>query len=165
MDTPNDSLPASEPGNVVPQARPAGLTIPRELALVFALLGVSLGFIFSYVGAFHKPTPHGVSIAVVAPAQASALAVRQVDAIPGHPLSARAVPSVAAARDQLQHNSVAAALVINPTGTQDRLLTASAGGAALTEAVQEVVTQVEAAEHRTVATTDVVPLQDGDYRG
>ncbi|HET9124442.1 MAG TPA: hypothetical protein VFN65_06115, partial [Solirubrobacteraceae bacterium] len=59
----------------------------------------------------------------------------------------------------------AAALLIDPRSSRDRLLVASGGGAALTSAVEAAVARIERAGHRTVAFHDVVPLQPGDYRG
>ena len=40
----------------------------RTFALVVAVLLIQLGFVFSYVGAFHDRTPHGVPIALIASA-------------------------------------------------------------------------------------------------
>ena len=41
----------------------------RTLLLVIGVLLIQLGFVLSYVGAFHHPTPQRVPVAVVAPAQ------------------------------------------------------------------------------------------------
>lgn len=48
-----------------------GAVTPRAALLVIAVLLLQLGFITSYVGALHSPTPHELSIAVVAPPQVS----------------------------------------------------------------------------------------------
>ncbi len=63
----------------------------RTFALVIAVLLIQLGFVFSHVGAFHHPKPHGVPIALVAPAQISGQLVGELNAIHGHPLHATAV--------------------------------------------------------------------------
>jgi hypothetical protein len=44
----------------------------RTVLLVIGVLLIQLGFVLSYVGAFHHPSPHQVPVAVVAPAQISA---------------------------------------------------------------------------------------------
>ena len=44
---------------------------PRTLALGLGVLLLQLGFILSYLGAFHSPTPHRIPVEVVAPAQAA----------------------------------------------------------------------------------------------
>jgi hypothetical protein len=129
------------------------------------VLALGLGFVFSYVGAFHHPVPHRVAIAVVAPAGDSRSLVERLDALRGAPLRARPAASAAAARGLLRADRVAAALLVDPRGRKDRLLVAGGGGAALSTAVQAVVTRSDAARHRVVATTDIVPLQSGDYRG
>src|SRR5882757_5070115 len=60
---------------------------PKAVALVlFPALVLMLAFAFSYVGAFHEPTPHHVPLAVVGPPSV----VAQLGALPGHPLDPRA---------------------------------------------------------------------------
>jgi hypothetical protein len=111
------------------------------------------GFILSYVGAFHSPAPHGIPLAVVAPAAQSG------------PLHATAASSPAAARSLIRGDVVSAALVINPAARTDTLLVASAGGSSEASAVGQVITAAEASEHRSVRVTDIVPVQRGDFRG
>ncbi len=132
---------------------------------MLGVLILGLGFVFSYVGAFHHPVPHRVRIALVAPAGSARQLVARLDALPGRPLRAQAVTGAAAARGMLRADRVAAVLQVEPQRRRDRLLVAGGGGAALSTAVQDVVTRFEAAQRRTVVTTDIVPLQSGDYRG
>ena len=48
---------------------------PKAVAIVlFPALVLMLAFAFSYVGAFHEPTPHNVPIAVVGPPAAAVAA-------------------------------------------------------------------------------------------
>jgi hypothetical protein len=136
----------------------------RTFALVIAVLLIQLGFVFSYVGAFHHPTPHGVPIAVVAPAQISSRLVSELNAIHGHPLHATAVTDQPTGRTLLRHGSTSGVLIVNPTGKTDALLVASGGGAATATAVEDVIAQAEAAQHRTATVTDTVPAQPGDAR-
>ncbi len=91
----------------------------RTFALVIAVLLIQLGFVFSYVGAFHHPTPHGVPIAVVAPAQISGQLVGELNAIHGHPLHATAVADETIGRTLLRHGSTSGVLIVNPS-RQDR---------------------------------------------
>lgn len=137
---------------------------PRAVTLVVGVLLLQLGFILSYVGAFHAPSPHRIPVAVVAPAQASAQVVGRLNALPGAPLHAHAVDSAARARAEIGTGSSSAALVLG-AGPRDQLLVASGGGASVVTAVEQVAAQVEAAQHRTVTTSDIVPLQSGDGRG
>lgn len=159
-----------------PQNRPAvakqtflaelfGAVAPRTFLLVVGVLLIQLGFVFSYVGAFHHPTPHRVPVTIVAPAQLSNRLVGGFNAIHGQPLAATAVTTQSAAETLLRHGSTDGVLIISPTGTTDQLLVAGGGGAALSSAVQDVIGPAEAAQHRHVSVTDLVPAQSGDARG
>src|ERR1700704_6893453 len=56
---------------------------PKAVALVlFPALVLMLAFAFSYVGAFHEPTPHNVPLAVVGPPSVAT----QLGQLPGDPL-------------------------------------------------------------------------------
>lgn len=136
----------------------------RTFALVSAVLLIQLGFVLSYVGAFHHPTPHAVPIAVVAPAQISGQLVNELNAIHGHPLHATAIASQTGARTLLRHGSTSGVLIVNPTGKTDALLVAGGGGAATATAVEDVIAQAEASQHRSATVTDAVPAQPGDAR-
>ncbi len=138
----------------------------RTVGLIVGVLLLQLGFILSYVGAFHAPTPHEVPIAVVSPsAQVSAQTAARMNGIASTPLEAVAVADRAAAEQQIRSGELSAALVIDPQGTADTLLVSSGGGVSAATAVTTVVQQLEAAQQRTVSTQDIVPLQSGDGRG
>ncbi len=137
----------------------------RTFVLVIAVLLVQLGFVLSYVGAFHNPTPHAVPIAVAAPAQVSGQLADELNAIHGDPLHATAVADEAIGLTLLRDGSTSGVLIVNPSGKTDALLVASGGGAATATAVQDVIAHAEAAQHRSATVTDVVPAQPGDARG
>lgn len=63
---------------------------PRTLALGLGVLLLQLGFILSYLGAFHSPTPHRIPVEVVAPAQAAGQIVDKLNGLPGEPITATA---------------------------------------------------------------------------
>lgn len=138
---------------------------PRTIVLVVGVLLLQLGFVLSYIGAFHQPAPYEVKVAVVAPEQVSSNLVTQLNSLSGTPLLVSAADSEANAREQLTSGDISAVLVVDPAGTQDRVLTASGGGVAVDTAVQQVLTAAEASQQRTLAVEDVVPLQPGDGRG
>ena len=133
--------------------------------MVIGVLVLQLGFILSYVGAFHAPRPQRIDVGIVAPAEVAARAATRINAISGQPLQAGVISSGTAARHDVTSGSLSAALVINPAGTTDQLLVASGGGVSVASAVEAVATQGEAAQHRHLAITDLVPLQRGDGRG
>lgn len=142
-----------------------GLTPARTIALVVGVLVVGLGFIFSYVAAFHDPKPHHIKVAVVAPGDAAAETAKKLNTLSGGPLEASVADGEAEARRKVRNDEVVGALIVDPTGKRDRLLLAGAAGGALGEALQEVLELVESGRGRAVAVEDVVPLQGGDYRG
>ncbi|SDO54206.1 hypothetical protein SAMN04515671_1272 [Nakamurella panacisegetis] len=138
----------------------------RTVALIVGVLLLQLGFVLSYVGAFHAPTPKNIPLAVVSSsAQASDQVAAQLNVITGTPLRATVVTDRETAERQIRNGELSAALLVDPQGTADTLLTSSGGGVSVSGAVTSVIDQVEAAQKRTVTVTDIVPLQGGDGRG
>ncbi len=137
---------------------------PRTVLLVVGVLLLQLGFITSYVGAFHAPRPHRITVAV-APSQPAGPTASRLDALAGGPLRATAVADRATAEGLVRTGRTSAALVLDPAGTTDTLLVAEAGGTSVSAAVTTVLTRVEAAQQRTLTVQDLVPLQAGDGRG
>jgi hypothetical protein len=137
----------------------------RTFLLVIAVLLIQAGFVLSYAGAFHHPSPHRVPIAVAAPAQISGHLVSELNAIGGQPLYATAVAGQATGRTLLRHGTASGLLIINPRASTDTLQVAGGGGAATATAVQDIIARTEAAQHRHATVTDAVPAQPGDARG
>jgi hypothetical protein len=139
----------------------------RAALLVVAVLGIGLGFIASYVAAFHHPVPRGVAVGVVVPGSPSASRrlAGQLDRLPGSPLSARVIATPGIARSQILDRRLAGALIASGSTKPDRLLVASADGAALSQAIQVVVSRAELARHRRLVVADIVPASPGDARG
>src|SRR3954469_24724763 len=105
------------------RAELADAIAPRTVLLVVGVLLVQLAFVASYVGAFHDPQPHDVSVGVVAPTRDAAVrVVSQLEGIDGHPLAALAVADRQAAVRQIRDADLAGAVVIAPRGTRDELL-------------------------------------------
>jgi len=144
-----------------------GVTL-RAAVLVIGVLLLQLGFVLSYVGAFHSPTPRQVPVAVVAPAGAPAGTAQslagRLDGLDGDPLDARVAPTEAAALRLLRDRDVDGVLLVG-AGSEDTLLVASAEGGAVSSALTEIVTQVGQAQQRTLVTRDAVPANPGDARG
>src|SRR3954470_18399403 len=91
--------PKEPAGGMITGAAPT----PRAVALVLLpALVLMLAFAFSYVGAFHEPTPHNVPLAVVGPASVAA----RLDAVSGHPLDPRGTTSRQAALSQIDDRKV-----------------------------------------------------------
>jgi len=144
-----------------------GITV-RSALLVFGVFVLQMAFIASYVGAFHSPKPHRIPIAIVLPAGAPAAlttqAVDRLNTIAGHPLHVRAASSEAEARRLMASRDVSGALIISASGP-DRMLVTSAGGGAVSQALETIADRIESAQHRTVTVHDVIPAAAGDARG
>jgi hypothetical protein len=132
---------------------------PKAVALVlFPALVLMLAFAFSYVGAFHEPTPHHVPVAVVgAPAVAA-----QLNRLPGEPLDARQASSRRDALSQIDDRDVYGAYEA-PT---NRLFVASAANRPTAIALETTFDRAAAAQGRpAVRVTDVKPLPPKDPNG
>jgi hypothetical protein len=132
---------------------------PKGVALVLLpALVLMLAFAFSYVGAFHEPTPHSVPLAVVGPAAVAA----RLDALPGHPLDPRATTTRQAALMQIADREVYGAF----DAAANRLFVASAANRATAIALEQTFDRVAAAQRRpAVRVTDVKPLPPKDPNG
>src|SRR5436190_1697727 len=132
---------------------------PKAVTLVLVpALVLMLAFAFSYVGAFHDPTPHGVPLAVVGPPAVAA----HLDALPGHPLDTRVTPSRQAALSQIDDRKVYGAY----DATTNRLYVASAANRATAVALEVTFARVSAAQGRRAArVTGVKPLPPKDPNG
>ncbi|NJQ07191.1 DUF3533 domain-containing protein [Streptomyces lonarensis] len=139
---------------------------PRAALLVLGVLALQLGFVLSYVGAFHQPEPRDVPIAVVAPEPVRSQLTDRLDALPGHPLdTGHRAADEQAARQELLRRGIDAALLVDPDGTTDTLLVATGAGSSLAQAVTEVLRAVAADQDRELAVEDVAPAASGDSRG
>jgi hypothetical protein len=140
----------------------------RAAVLVIGVLLLQLGFVLSYVGAFHAPVPRDVPVAVVAPAGAPAGTADQVAAqlevLAGDPLDVRVADTEDDGRQLLADRDVDGVLLLG-AGTEDTLLVSSAEGGAVSSALTEVLTRVDAAQQRTLTTDDALPAAADDARG
>jgi hypothetical protein len=134
----------------------------RAFLLVVGVGLLQLGFIASYIGAFHRPAPHRMALAVVAPAGLRNTVVVRLNDLPGRPLEAVAVDTTAAGIDRLLARSAYGVFVVDATGTEDQLLEASASGVSASTAMTTVMEAVDAHEHRTVVVHDLRPPLPGD---
>jgi hypothetical protein len=139
---------------------------PRAALLVLGCLALQLLFITSYVGALHHPGPRDVKVAVVAPGGAAEQFSEQLRKLPGSPLDPRVLGSEAAARDEMMHRDIDAALLVNPRGgKEDTLLVASGQGGSETRALEQIFTEVARSQQRTVVFRDVAPASAQDANG
>jgi Protein of unknown function (DUF3533) len=132
---------------------------PKAVALVLLpALVLMLAFAFSYVGAFHDPTPHQVPVAVVGPPAVTA----QLNQLPGDPLDARQASSRSNALSQIDDRKVYGAYEV----ATNRLFVASAANVATAIALERTFNRIAAAQRRpAVRVSDVKPLPPKDANG
>ena len=105
---------------------------PKAVTLVLLpALVLTLAFAFSYVGAFHEPTPHNVPTAVVGPPSVAT----QLNRLPGDPLDARESPSRSDALSQIDDRAVYGAY----EAAANRLFVASAANRATADRARDDV--------------------------
>lgn len=133
--------------------------------LLVGVFVIEMAFVLSYLGAFHSPTPHGLRLAVVAPAQVRGTVTARLNALPGKPLSVSTAPDAADAGRMILDRTADAALVFAAGGTTDRLLVASAGGPSVAQTAGQIARQAERAVGRGVTVVDIRPPNPADGRG
>ena len=132
---------------------------PKAVALVLLpAMVLTLAFAFSYVGAFHDPTPHQMPVAVVGPPEVAT----QLDGLPGDPLDARQASSRADALSQIDDRDAYGAY----DAATNRLFVASAANRASAVALEATFDRVAAAQDQPApSVTDVKPLPPKDPNG
>ncbi|WP_188195551.1 hypothetical protein [Nonomuraea sp. SYSU D8015] len=132
--------------------------------IIGLVVGVTLlGMLFagSFLGAFHKPEPHGVPVAVVAPAEQ----VKQLQAGIDHrkegAFALSEYTSVDVARAALLDREVDAVLVPQ----EGKLIVASAGGRTGATVITSSFQAAAQAQGRALQVEDAVPLPPGDPGG
>jgi hypothetical protein len=138
----------------------------RAFLLVCGIGLLQLAFIASYIGAFHRPTPHQIPMSVTAPAATAAeRAATQLSALPGDPVNATAVPDRATGLARLRDRSSYGLLEIAVSGDSDRLTVASAAGTSTVNALTSVLQATEAHSGRRLTVVDIRPPASGDHNG
>nr|WP_296772077.1 DUF3533 domain-containing protein [Rhodococcus sp. (in: high G+C Gram-positive bacteria)] len=134
-------------------------------AFCLAVLVIQLGFVLSFVGAFHSPTPHEISLRVVAPEPVAQSITDGFSNAPHRPVDAVVASTEADAMDDLRSGRTSGVYIVDPAGTTDTLAIASAGGTSVATALEKIVDRAAASNNRTIVVDDEVPLQAGDANG
>ncbi|WP_141576313.1 DUF3533 domain-containing protein [Actinomadura sp. WMMA1423] len=137
----------------------------RGVTLVTGVLLLQFGFILSYIGAFHSPSPHRIPVAVVAPPGVAEQVAGQVNALEGAPLKARTAADAQQARREILRRDIDAAIIVEPRGGTDTVLVASAAGPALAGTATDIANRFETARGRQVRVVDIRPPDPEDGRG
>ncbi|MGP3987527.1 DUF3533 domain-containing protein [Streptomyces sp. 3N207] len=145
--------------NATPGAGARSALTPGTLALVLGVLLVQLSFLLSYIGSFHNPDPQGIPVAVVAPGQAA----ERLDRLPGDPLAVTVVEDEQTARERIRQRKAEGGYLLNPRGSRDTLLVASAAGGPQAQALRNVGERVAGEQHRQLKVVDIAPSGQQDY--
>ncbi|MFE9609928.1 carboxypeptidase regulatory-like domain-containing protein [Streptomyces sp. NPDC006012] len=125
------------------------------------------GLIFCYLPAFHHATPHGVRIAVAAPAHTASTLQAEFDRTAPGAFDLRPVDSVRAARGAVLHQDTVAAW--QPDAHHPQLYLAKADGASLETVLENAVGAATAAQHPKAAPQlqvhELVPTLPDDASG
>jgi hypothetical protein len=138
--------------------------VVRTLVMALWLPALFLaGLLFSFLLAFHHPTPHHIKIAVAAPPAATSQLQHQLDtAIPGG-FTLRPVDSTAEARAAVLNNDAAAAYT--PARHHPQLYGAKADGAAMESVIRQVFESAAQSSGATLDFHELVPTARGDALG
>jgi hypothetical protein len=119
-----------------------------------------VGLLFSYLPAFHHPSPHHVRVAVAAPPAVTARLQHELDtSVPGG-FTLRPTAGAVGARAAVEHLSAVAAYV--PGGRHPLLYGAKADGAALETLVRQTFGAVAGRAGGTLTFRELVPTVPGD---
>ncbi|WP_171018645.1 hypothetical protein [Rhodococcus sp. Q] len=138
------------------------------VAVAIGVLLLQIGFITSYVAAFHQPTPRDIPITVVAdsalPAGTGQQVVDRLNAIDGHPVQARLAAGTYETRTLIETREVMGGYVIASSGP-DTLIVASGAGSSAATALEGIFTSATADMGREFVVRDDVPVGAHDNRG
>lgn len=131
-----------------------------HLALVVANVAFAAVFVTIALSGFHQPTPHGLPVGVVAPAQVSHKIQGALDLHAPGAFDLRDYPSETQARVAITKRQLDGALIASSSGL--RLLTAEAGGTAPAQAITNAFDAVAAKTGRHLTIVDAVAPLSGD---
>lgn len=146
-------------------AHEAAPAIAKRKAVVVVVAATLLGMLFagSFIGALHRPDPHDIPVAVVAPAGAASTMRAALDERSPGALELIGYDSEQSARQALLEQDVDGAFIAEPSG--NRLLVAGAAGRTTVNVLTQAFTQASQVQGRQLAVQDVVPLPPDDANG
>lgn len=129
---------------------------------IVALIFESI-FVLSYVGALHKPEPHDVPLAIVAPEAIANPLIQQIAAQTGDAFDPRVLSGPDELRRQLEEREIYGGVEISQTGL--RLVVADAAGPAAARALETFAQGLAAAQNVPLTVEHVHQLPEGDPNG
>jgi hypothetical protein len=134
-------------------------TVVRATIAVLLVSLVGIGFIASYAGALHAPTPHGVPLAVAGPPQLAAELGR------GDAFDVRRVGDAAAARREIDERKAYGAVIARGDGQPLEVVVAPAASPAIATAIRTRLVPLLQRNDTPVQVTTVHALPSGDADG
>ncbi|GAA3378807.1 membrane protein [Streptomyces sannanensis] len=122
-----------------------------------------LGMALAYQGAFHKPEPHHLEVAVVGTTPQARILAQTVKDKAGDALDVTALPTRDAAEEQLRDRQLVGAFV--PDATAPELIVAKANSDTSAMAAEAVFQTVTAKQGVPLTVTDIAPTDSGDPTG
>ncbi len=136
---------------------------PRRVALICAVVLVAQVVVLALlVHDERAPAPHHVPVSVVAPAFVAYELADQLNRLEGRPLDVIPSDDADAAIDDVRHGVTVAALIVDLTGTRDRLVLSSAVDGQLRAAVRQQVDAIARSRGRTFDVEKVSLTTVGD---
>jgi hypothetical protein len=125
-----------------------------------------IGFATCIIGAYHKPHPNGIKIAIVGPAPRTAPLRAAAAKAAGPAFAVSQVATVAQAAHAVRRRDLDAAFVPSPSRARPAtVIVAQAGGRIVATAAETFARSVAAAQGAQLAVRDVRPLPAGDELG
>ncbi|MCO6006915.1 carboxypeptidase regulatory-like domain-containing protein [Actinoallomurus purpureus] len=141
----------------------AGGTV-RTLVMGLWLPAIFLaGLLYSFLPAFHHPTPHHIKVAVAASPAMTAQLQQQLDTAIPDGFTLQSVDSAAEARSAVLNNDAVAAFA--PTPHHPQLYAAKADGAPMESIIRQVFTSAAQKTGATLDFQELVPTRPGDTLG
>ena len=157
--TGNTLADTSDPGDQRAQTR---LALRSMVVPIF----FAIGFGLCIIGAYHKPHPNGVKLAVVGPPAQTAPLRAGLQKATGSAFDVSAVPTVPAAAEAVRRRDITAAFVPTANPKQPAaVIVASAAGRLAAAASETVVRSLATAEGAQLVVHDLRPLPPGDELG
>ena len=151
-----------DPGVQEEQREQTKLALGAMLIPIFFVIG----FATCIIGAYHKPHPHHIKVAVVGPAAQTAPLRIGVQKAAGPAFAIRQAATVAQAAHAVRERDLDAAFV--PTADPRRpatVIVADAGGRIVATAAETLARSVASAQRAQLVVRDVRPLPAGDEIG
>ncbi|GAB92668.1 ABC transporter permease [Gordonia rhizosphera] len=160
IDALREGKPVDDETKDTPRPLPVGIRIVGAVALPLFFI---ICFVFSYLTAFHAPTPNHMPITIAGPEQVTSPIVAGVDSRSPGSFDFTTTRDPTAARQAVEDRSSSGALVVS--GNEVITYVASGGGRIAVPAVESLGSQVAESIGGTAEVVDVAPLAPKDATG